>query len=175
MKFLPQKINDLLLITPDLHRDDRGVFRRSFCEKEFKEYGINFGVKQGNISENYKKHTIRGFHYQVRPFSEDKIITCAKGEIFVVLININKKSKHYLKHLKIRLDEKLNKSLLISKNCASAFLTLKKNTLVFYYMSNFYKKRKDLGIRYNDPKLKINWPYKPKVISNRDKNFKDLN
>ena len=175
MNLIKTKFKGTYIINHKKNKDFRGYFMRGFCKNEFIKRKIKFDIKQTNFSFNKSRFTLRGFHYQVRPFSEDKIITCVKGEIFVVLININKKSKHYLKHLKIRLDEKLNKSLLISKNCAAAFLTLKKNTLVFYYMSNFYKKRKDLGIRYNDPKLKINWPYKPKVISNRDKNFKDLN
>ena len=70
MKFIKQKINDLYLIKHDLHDDERGIFRRSFCEDEFTKQGIDFKVKQGNISENYKKHTLRGFHYQISPFGE---------------------------------------------------------------------------------------------------------
>ena len=64
MKFKKTKIEKLFLITHDLFSDNRGVFRRSFCINEFKNIGVNFQVKQGNISENMKKHTLRGFHYQ---------------------------------------------------------------------------------------------------------------
>ena len=67
MKFIEQTIPDLFLIYPDLHQDNRGIFRRSFCKNDFLQHGIEFNVKQGNISENFMKHTMRGFHYQVSP------------------------------------------------------------------------------------------------------------
>ena len=79
MNFISQSIADLYLITPDLHKDLRGVFRRSFCEDEFANNGIDFKVIQGNISENFKKHTLRGFHYQKPPSNESKIISCITG------------------------------------------------------------------------------------------------
>ena len=90
MKFFPQKISDVFLITPDLHQDQRGVFRRSFCENELKQSGIDFKVTQGNISENFKKHTMRGFHYQVAPSNESKIITCVTGSIHNVVFHYQK-------------------------------------------------------------------------------------
>ena len=135
---------------------------------------MNFKVKQTNFSFNEKKFTLRGFHYQNFPFSEDKIITCINGSILLVLVNINKRSSNYLENIKIKLSSKMNRSVLISKNCATAFLTLESKTLVFYYMSNYYKKNKSMGIRYDDPKLKIKWPNKVKIISNRDLNFKNI-
>ena len=72
MKFKRQKIRDLRLIIPDLHEDNRGIFRRSFCESEFLSEVISFKVKQGNISQNFKKHTMRGFHYQGEPVTHRK-------------------------------------------------------------------------------------------------------
>ena len=127
-----------------------------------------------NFSYNKTAATLRGFHYQKKPFSEAKIVSCLKGKIFLVLLNINKNSKHYLKYVKFILKENDNTSVLISKDCATAFLTLKSKTLVLYYMSDFYKKNESIGIRYNDPKLKVKWPIKPKVISQRDKKFMNL-
>ena len=85
MNFIPQKINDLFLIIPDLHDDERGVFRRSFCKEVFEKNGVNFNVLQGNISENYNKHTLRGFHYQSSPSDESKIITCVSGSLFNIV------------------------------------------------------------------------------------------
>ena len=105
MNLIKTKFKGTYIINHKKNKDFRGYFMRGFCKNEFIKKKIKFDIKQTNFSFNKSKFTLRGFHYQARPFSEDKIITCAKGEIFVVLININKKSKHYLKHLKIRLDE----------------------------------------------------------------------
>ena len=154
--------------------DKRGFFTRGFCNKLFTKAKINFKIKQTNFSFNKKKLTLRGFHFQKSPFSESKIITCVKGKILLVIININEKSKNYLKHIKINLSDNINKSVLISKDCATAFLTLEPDTLVLYYMSAFYKKNKGMGIRYNDPKLNIKWPNKPKIISDRDIKFENI-
>ena len=73
-------------IIPELHKDERGVFRRSFCQKELAQYGINFEVKQGNLSVNYNKHTLRGFHYQIEPHCESKILTCITGKLYNVIL-----------------------------------------------------------------------------------------
>lgn len=174
MKIVKTKFKDTYLINHSKKIDKRGFFMRGICTKILKRKKIHFSIKQTNYSYNKKKLTLRGFHFQTSPFSEKKIITCVKGKILLIIVNIDKKSKYYLKHLKFILLENLNQSVLISKNCATAFLTLEPETLVFYYMSSYFKKNKGKGIRYNDPKLKINWPKKPKIISSRDLNFKNL-
>ena len=175
MKILNTKLKGTFKIIHNKIKEKRGYFVRDFCIQTFKKKKIKFDIKQTNFSFNKSKGTLRGFHYQQHPYSEAKIVTCIKGQLLIVLLDINKKSNSYLKHLKFKLSEKDNYSILISKNCATAFITLKKNTLVLYYMSDYYKPNKSLGIRYDDPKLKIKWPSKPRVISKRDKNFQNLN
>ena len=174
MKIVKTKFKDTYLIDHSKKNDKRGFFMRGICTKILKNKNVSFNIKQTNYSYNKKKLTLRGFHFQLPPFSEKKIITCVKGKLLLVIVNIDKKSNNYLKHLKFILSDNLNRSVLISKNCATAFLTLEPGTLVYYYMSSYYKKNKGEGIRYNDPKLKINWPKKPKVISSRDLNFENL-
>ena len=174
MKIKKTKFKNTFILEHKKKFDKRGFFMRGFCNEVLKKKKLNFKVKQTNFSFNEKKFTLRGFHYQNFPFSEDKIITCINGSILLVLVNINKRSSNYLENIKIKLSSKMNRSVLISKNCATAFLTLESKTLVFYYMSNYYKKNKSMGIRYNDPKLKIKWPNKVKIISNRDLNFKNI-
>ncbi len=174
MKIKKTKFKNTFILEHKKKYDKRGFFMRGFCNEILKKKDINFKVKQTNISFNEKKFTLRGFHYQNFPFSENKIITCINGSILLVLVNIDKKSPNYLKNIKIKLSSKMNKSVLISKTCATAFLTLEPKTLVLYYMSNYYKKNKSMGIRYNDPKLKIKWPKKVKIISNRDLKFKNI-
>ena len=171
MKFKKTKIEKLLLISHDLFSDNRGVFRRSFCINEFKNIGVNFQVKQGNISENMKKHTLRGFHYQKGKSKESKVITCIKGHIYNVVVDLRPKSKTYKDFEIFNLNEKNKHSLHVPEGCANAFLTLENNTIVHYYMSDFFKPSSYSGFRFNDPAFNINWPFYPKYISERDKNF----
>ena len=79
------------LIEPSPFEDHRGIFRRNFCQNEFKENGIDFEVKQANISENFAKYTLRGFHYQEDPSNEAKILSCITGIIYNVVLDIRKK------------------------------------------------------------------------------------
>ena len=174
MKILKTKFKGTFKIKHKKNFDKRGYFVRDFCKETFKKKNIKFEVRQTNFSYNKKMATLRGFHYQKKPFSEAKIVSCLKGKLLLVLLNVNKSSKNYLKYIKFVLKENDNTSILISKECATAFLTLKKNTLVLYYMSDIYKKNKGIGIRYNDPKLNLKWPVKPKIISVRDNNFTNL-
>ena len=165
------KFKEVYIIEKSLFKDNRGFFYRDFCNKFLKK--IKFQIKQVNFSFNKKKFTLRGFHYQIKPFEEDKIITCVSGEIINVSIDLRKKSKTYQKVLRIKLSEKNHRSIIIPKGFANAYLTLKNNTKIIYYMSQFYKPSSDNGIRYNDNFFKVKWPHKPKVISSKDKNLKD--
>ena len=168
MFFEKQKIKGLTLIKPEPFNDKRGLFIRIFCQNEFKKKKLNFEIKQSNISENKKIHTLRGFHYQENPYGEDKIITCIQGKIHNIVIDMRKKSKTYMQWKSFNLSENNRHSLLVPKGCANAYLTLKKKTWVLYFHSQFYKKGFEKSIKYNDPKFSLNWPYKPKVISKKD-------
>ena len=175
MNFIPKLIADLKLITPDLHHDDRGVFRRSFCIEEFKKNKIDFKVVQGNISENFKQHTMRGFHYQKLPSVESKIISCVTGSLFNVVIDLRKKSKTYLKTVSLEISAMQRQSIYVPPGCANAFLTLSDQTIVHYYMGDYFNPESYSSIRYNDPIFSIDWPFEPKVISEKDLNIPDFN
>ena len=174
MKFISQKINDLFLIIPDLHRDERGVFRRSFCKEIFEKNGVNFNSLQGNISENFNKHTLRGFHYQSSPSDESKIITCVTGALFNIVLDLRKKSKTYKQWSSLEIDSNKRQSIYVPAGCANAFLTLEDNTIVHYYMNDLYNPNTYKGIRYNDPLFSFKWPCEPKIISEKDLNLPDF-
>lgn len=174
MKYLPQKINGVFLIIPEPFSDHRGVFRRHFCEQELKENKITFKVRQSNVSENFKKGTLRGFHFQKNPYSEDKLLSCLKGEVYDIVVDLRLRSKTYKKWISFKLSEKNRYSLLIPKGCANAFLTLKDNTVVHYYCSQKYNPVFENGIRYNDPDFAFVWPKKIRVISKKDNNLKNF-
>ena len=173
MKFFKQKIDGLCLIKPALYKDERGVFRRSYCEDEFAKQGINFTVKQGNISENYKKHTLRGFHYQISPSIESKVISCVTGSLYNVVIDLREDSKTYHEWFALEISSINKESIYVPAGCANAFLTMSDNTIVHYYMSDSFRPETYRGIRYNDPMFSVEWPFEPKVISKKDLNICD--
>ena len=163
------KFKKLFIISKEPLVDKRGYFVRDFCNDELKK--IRFSIKQINISFNKKNYTLRGFHYQTKPYEEDKIITCISGKILNVCIDLRKKSKTYLKIFKKYLSDRNYQSLHIPAGFANAYLTLKPNTKILYYMSKYYKPKFGKGIRFNDPLFKISWPKKPRVISKKDLNY----
>ena len=169
MIFIKQKIKGVFLIKPKLFKDDRGIFRRHFCHEEFLKNKITSNIKQANISINYKKGTLRGFHYQKKPYEEDKTMSCIKGEIFDIVVDLRKKSKTYMKWIGFKLSDKNKFSIHIPKGCANSFLTIKDNTIVHYYCSQKYNPTYEGGINFRDPKFKFKWPIRPKIVSDKDR------
>ena len=173
MIYHKQKIEDVFLIESQCHRDERGLFRRHYCEKELKENGIDFTVKQGNVSENSNKHTMRGFHYQKAPSKESKIISCISGSVFNVIIDLRKNSSTFLEWQEFIITSENRQSLYIPVGCANAFLTLEDNTWIHYYMNDIFT-TDSLGFRYDDPAFAISWPIKPEHLSEKDRNYPNL-
>jgi dTDP-4-dehydrorhamnose 3,5-epimerase len=173
MIFKKTKIDGCYKIIPKKNYDLRGSFHRSFCKNILKNKKINFDIKQCNLSINNKKYTLRGFHFENKPYKEDKIINVISGKIYNVTIDIRKKSKTYLQKNIITMSSKNGFLLLIPAGCANAFLTLEENTVINYFMSDYFtnKKNRYSGFTYDDPFFSINWPTKPKIISSKDKSF----
>ncbi len=174
MIFYEQKIPGVYIIEPDPFIDERGIFRRHFCEKEFKSYGIVTDIKQCNVSENKYRHTLRGFHYQISPFEERKTLSCFRGAIYDIVVDLRPLSPTYLEWITVELSEKNRNSIHVAAGCANALLTLEDNTLIYYYCSEFYNQSAERGIRYNDPFFKFKWPAEPKVISEKDRRYPDF-
>lgn len=174
MNFISQKIKDLFLIIPNLHEDERGVFRRSFCREEFEKNRINFNALQGNISENFNKHTLRGFHYQSSPSNESKLITCVTGSLYNIVLDLRKESSTYKKWAALEINSKESQTIYVPAGCANAFLTLENNTIIHYYMNDYFNPNTYKGVRYDDPNFSFEWPFKPKIISEKDLNFPDF-
>ena len=172
MPILKKLFSDAYLIKNNFQNDSRGKFIKFDHEIKIKNKKIQFN--QFCYSENKKKHTFRGIHFQKYPFQEKKLITCVEGKILDVILDLDKKSKTYLKYRFIKLDENNTHSIYIGKNYAHGFLTLTDKATILYQISAPYIKSKQSGLLWNDPLLNIKWPTKPKVISYRDNNFKKI-
>jgi dTDP-4-dehydrorhamnose 3,5-epimerase len=173
MIFHEQKLPGVYIIEPEPFADDRGVFRRHFCDKEFAENGIVTDVRQSNVSENKYAYTLRGFHYQAHPYGEGKTLSCLKGSIYDIIVDVRPESPTYMQWISIELNEENRYSIHIAPGCANAFLTMEDNCLIHYYCSQPYTPEAECGFRYNDPVFKFEWPTEPAVISEKDLNHLD--
>jgi dTDP-4-dehydrorhamnose 3,5-epimerase len=174
MKFTELEIAGVWLIEPELQLDDRGVFRRHFCAGEFSEHQIVPAVAQGNISENPKKHTLRGFHFQLPPFEEAKTLSCLSGALYDIVVDLRASSPTFMKWLSVEISASGRRSLHVPTGCANAWLTTEPNTILHYYMSRPYNPAAGRGFRYDDPAFSFRWPAAPAVISKKDLNYPDF-
>jgi dTDP-4-dehydrorhamnose 3,5-epimerase len=174
MKFTEQRISGMFLIQPTPFEDERGMFRRHFCSREFSERGIAANVQQANVSENRHSLTLRGFHYQLAPHSEGKTLSCLRGGIYDIVVDLRKNSPTYLSWVAVELNEVNRNSVHVPPGCANAFLTLQDNSLIQYYCSEAYAPTHERGIRFDDPLFSFTWPATPAVISDKDRAHPDF-
>lgn len=164
-------IHGSYILSPEKHEDDRGHFFRSFCKEELYKAGVDISeIVQINQSFSKEKGTFRGFHYQLPPYCEEKIVTCLEGEIVDFILDLRKGSDTFLKHDKIILSGETNRSLLIPKGCAHGFVTLTENCKLVYLHTAYYKPGYERGISWSDPRIGFELPIAINEISERDKN-----
>ena len=171
MKFLETKLKDVIIIEPEISEDERGSFYRIWDKKIFQENGLNDNLVQISISFNKKKGTLRGMHFQKKPFEEAKIVRCTKGKIFDVVIDLRPESKTFMSWASFELDSNESKILYIPEGFAHGFQTLEDNTELVYQISNWYSPEHASGLRWDDNKFQINWPIQNPIISKKDLTF----
>jgi dTDP-4-dehydrorhamnose 3,5-epimerase len=173
MIFTETKLKGSYLIDIERLQDKRGFFARSWCQKEFLAQGLMSKLVQCSVSFNAKKGTLRGMHYQIKPYEEAKLVRCTMGSIYDVIVDMRQDSPTFGQHVGFVLSADNRKMLYVPEGFAHGFLTLDDNTEVFYQMSEFYAPEHARGFRWNDPLFNINWPAKLQIISERDQNLPD--
>ncbi|MCV0400961.1 MAG: dTDP-4-dehydrorhamnose 3,5-epimerase [Nitrosopumilus sp.] len=171
MKFKELSLKGVYLIELEKIEDERGFFSRSWDKKIFENKGLNSNLSQCNISFNKNKGTVRGMHFQKKPYEEAKIIRCTKGRVFEVMIDIRINSPTFHKWISVELCEDKYEILYVPEGFALGFQTLSENTELYYQMSEYYHPEKSGGIRWNDPKIQIKWPLDCSTISKKDESF----
>lgn len=169
MIFKETKLKGAYLVELELAKDERGFFARSFCQKEFQRHSIDFNIVQCNLSFNKENATLRGMHYQSVPYEEAKLVSCIKGKIYDVIVDLRKDSATYCQWYATELSEENYKTIYIPKGFAHGFQTLESNSVVFYQMSEFYHPECARGIRWDDPLFLIEWPSNNQIISSKDR------
>ena len=168
MIFTETSLKGAFIIKIEKLLDERGFFARTFEKKQLREYGLDTQLLECNISFNKLKGTIRGMHYQIKPYEESKLVRCTHSKIFDVIIDLRPKSETYRNWFGVELTADNYKMVYVPKGFAHGFQTLKNDTEVFYQMSDSFNPKYARGIRWNDKTIGINWPLKPTKISKKD-------
>lgn len=167
------KFRGVYLVKLDQFKDHRGFFTKIFSHSFFKKI-INNEIREINYSFTKKKGTIRGFHYQTKPYEETKIIKCIEGKIIDISIDLRKKSKTYLKLFKTELYHNDNTCLVLPEGFAHGFQALTDNCRLIYLHTQIFNKNKYRVISPLDKKLEIEWPIKRYILSKQDRHAKKL-
>ena len=174
MKFSRTSLPGLWLIELELREDERGFLARTFCEHEFAQQGLNTHWPQCNLTLTKKRGMIRGMHFQAEPKPEIKLIRCAAGKIFDVLVDVRRDSPTFGKWEGFELSAENRRQLYVPGGFAHGFQCLTDNCEVFYQMSEFYVPELARGLRWDDATVAIHWPMPDPFISERDRNLPEL-
>jgi dTDP-4-dehydrorhamnose 3,5-epimerase len=172
MQFFQTPLPNLYEIILEPFVDDRGLFTRIFCKKEFAAIGFDKEIVQINHSLTRKKGTIRGLHYQLIPAAETKIIRCIKGRVFDVMVDLRADSTTFLQWHSVELSRENMKIVFIPEGFAHGFQTLTDDVELIYHHSEFYNPELEAGLRFDDPALMIPWPLPVNSISPKDLEYK---
>ena len=138
--------------------DSRGFLERLFCLETLTPFLKGKIIRQINRTLTRKKGTVRGLHFQYQPHGETKIVTCLKGKVWDVVVDLRKGSSTFLKVYTIELSEENQKSFLIPEGFAHGFQTLTSDCELLYFHTADYFAEAEGGIDALDPNLAINWP-----------------
>jgi dTDP-4-dehydrorhamnose 3,5-epimerase len=174
MRFHQTDIPGVFQIHLEANVDDRGFFARSWCQKEFQRHALNDQIVQCSVSFSKKKGTLRGMHYQAAPYPETKVVSCTKGAIYDVVIDLRRASTAYRHWVGVQLTAADRNMIYVPEGCAHGFITLEDETEVLYKMSEFYHPDLAEGVRWDDPAFAVSWPVPVEVISDRDRSYPDF-
>lgn len=162
------------LIELEKRGDDRGFFARAFCETEFAREGLVSRFVQMNNSLSGKKGTLRGMHYQMAPHAEVKVVRCIQGALWDAIVDLRPQSPTYLKWFGAELSAENRMSMYVPRGFGHAILTLTDDVEAIYMVSDAYAPEAERGIRWNDPKIGVEWPIEPVEISQKDAAWPDF-
>lgn len=171
MRCLPTPLAGLFELECPAHTDERGLFRRTWCQDEWALFGLNFQPIQTSLSDNTHRHTLRGMHYQTAPGEEQKLVRCLRGEVWDVVIDLRPDSATHGQSFSRVLSAERGNALFIPKGFAHGFLTLEDHCLLAYMIDAPYQPELACGLRWDDPHYHIDWPAAPQVIAAKDREW----
>lgn len=171
MRFAETPIPGAFVIELEPREDERGAFVRTFDADQFRAHGLDPAVAQGSVSVNLKAGTLRGVHYQAAPFGEGKLVRCARGAVYDVIVDLREDQTTYRSWHAVELGPHTGTMLYVPPGVAHGFQTLEDDTEVAYQMSVGHAPGHARGVRFDDPALGIVWPDAERTVSERDRTW----
>jgi dTDP-4-dehydrorhamnose 3,5-epimerase len=167
-KFKRLGIPDVVLIESEIHADERGFFTEICKASEFEENKVPCRFVQSNYSRS-GKNVLRGLHYQAEPEAQGKLVRVVHGRIFDVAADLRRNSGSFARWVSAELSEENGRMLWVPEGFAHGFLALEEDTRVLYQCTREYSKAHERGIIWNDPSIKVAWPIKDPILSEKDR------
>jgi len=177
MQLIETTIPAIKLLTPKKHGDHRGFFSETFNRNTFRELtGVDADFVQDNQSLSVEKGVVRGLHYQLPPTAQAKLVRVTRGAILDVAVDIRRGSPTFGKHVAAVISAENWRQIFVPVGFAHGFVTLEANTEVLYKVTAYYSPKDERGIRWNDPKLAIDWGISEAaaVLSEKDRKYPTL-
>ena len=172
MQFVKTAIEDVVIIEPKVHGDERGYFVETFRADKlevFLGYKINFC--QDNESKS-SRGVLRGLHYQLAPAAQTKLVRVIQGSVLDVAVDIRKNSPTFGQHVAVELSSENKKQMLVPRGFAHGFVVLEDDTIFAYKVDNYYSPQNDRGILFSDEALGIDWKILHDNLNLSDKDTK---
>ncbi|MEO7387607.1 MAG: dTDP-4-dehydrorhamnose 3,5-epimerase [Gammaproteobacteria bacterium] len=175
MRFAATAIAGALVVDLQPLTDERGLFARTWCAREFAARGINSTPVQSSLSFSRQRGTLRGLHFQLPPSREGKLLRCVRGALLDVLVDLRCESPDFLKAVTVELTALNRRAVFVPPGVAHGFQTLLDDTEVHYQMNDEYRSDLSSGVRWDDPAFGIRWPITPPILmSDRDRQYPDF-
>lgn len=168
MRFTPTTLAGSYLIHLDPRVDQRGMFARAFCAREFAAVGIESAFVQANISTTTHAGTVRGMHFQRGADAEVKLVRCVVGAIYDVIVDMREGSETFLHWFGAELSQDNGFMMYVPMGFAHGYQALTDGATVFYMVSSYYAPEAEGGLRFDDPSLSIDWPRTVSDVSDKD-------
>ncbi len=177
MEVVETAIPEVKIVKPKKHGDHRGFFSETFSKKDFAAAGIDLDFVQDNHSLSADRGTVRGLHFQLHPFAQDKLVRVVRGSILDVAVDIRRGSPTFGRHVSAVVSAAEWNQILVPIGFAHGFVTLEPNTEVLYKTTDFYSAEYDRGIIWKDPELEIDWGIAENeaILSEKDRALPTLN
>jgi dTDP-4-dehydrorhamnose 3,5-epimerase len=171
MQFRETGLDGVFIVQPEALEDERGFLACSWSTEEFAARGLNPRLVQCNISFNKRSGTLRGMHFQVKPYEQGKLVRCTRGAIYDVAVDLRVDSPTLYQWVGVELTADNHQMLYLPKGCAHGYQSLADNSEIFYQMSESYHPESTGGVRWDDPAFGIEWPMAVTVIAERDATY----
>jgi dTDP-4-dehydrorhamnose 3,5-epimerase len=167
---LPTEMEEVALIEPTIHGDERGFFVETFRANDLAELGIGREFVQENHSRSSAR-VLRGIHVQP---GQAKLVRCARGRIFDVAVDLRPDSPTYRRWEGYELDDVDHRQLLIPDGFGHGFCVLSDTADVIYRVSSYFDPELEWGVAWDDPEVAVDWPVRDPVLSERDRSAPSL-